>query len=677
MGTVRIKDHWAEQRLFERRAMAAAILVVTLTLVLIGRLVMLQVVRYEYYAELSQGNRVRVEPLPAQRGLILDRHGAVLAENRPAFQLELVRERVPDVDATLRGLAKIGVLEADDIADTRRLIRSRRSFESVPIRLRLTDEEIARFAVHRYEFPGVDIATRLTRFYPHGEHAVHALGYVAAISEADVKRLEKEDQLAKYAGTSLIGKLGIEASYEEELHGADGSRQILVNAAGRSVQRQGTLTPDLQEIKPEAGRDVVTTLDLPTQLVAEEGMTGRRGALVAIDPNNGDVIALVSTPGFDPNPFTRGLTRPEYAALRDNIDVPLLNRALRGQYPSGSTIKPGLALAGLVYHDVTPTETKFCPGVWRLPGSSLAFREGRGGRHGAMDLRHAIARSCDVYFYSLANDIGVDHIAEFLGLFGFGSLTGIDIGGEKPGLLPSREWKRRAFKRSSDQVWYPGETVNFGVGQGYFLVTPLQLAHYVSIIANRGTSYEPRLVSGMRDPTTGEVKHFPPVKNAEIETVSAEQWQIVTEGMAGTLRYGTAAAFAGKNMTYTIAGKTGTAQVFTVSRSQSLDNQKTVSERLRDHSWFIAFAPAEQPRIAVAVIVENGGFGASIASPIARNVMDTYLLDANGQLKVPLPPGTVPLTPGPGYGPIVPGKRAAPAAAAPPKEDVPGTEAED
>jgi penicillin-binding protein 2 len=677
MGTVRIKDHWAEQRLFERRAMAAAILVVTLTLVLIGRLVMLQVVRYEYYAELSQGNRVRVEPLPAQRGLILDRHGAVLAENRPAFQLELVRERVPDVDATLRGLAKIGVLEADDIADTRRLIRSRRSFESVPIRLRLTDEEIARFAVHRYEFPGVDIATRLTRFYPHGEHAVHALGYVAAISEADVKRLEKEDQLAKYAGTSLIGKLGIEASYEEELHGADGSRQILVNAAGRSVQRQGTLTPDLQEIKPEAGRDVVTTLDLPTQLVAEEGLTGRRGALVAIDPNNGDVIALVSTPGFDPNPFTRGLTRAEYGALRDNIDVPLLNRALRGQYPSGSTIKPGLALAGLVYHDVTPTETKFCPGVWRLPGSSLAFREGRGGRHGAMDLRLAIAKSCDVYFYGLASDLGVDHISEFLGQFGFGSLTGIDIGGEKPGLLPSKEWKRKTFKRPADQVWFPGETVNFGIGQGYFLVTPLQLAHYTAIIANRGTSYRPRLVIGVRDSATGEMKRLPAVKNEAIKNVSAEQWQIVTEGMAGTLRYGTAAAFAGKNMTYTIAGKTGTAQVFTVARNQSLDNQKTVSDRLRDHSWFIAFAPAERPRIAVAVIVENGGFGSALASPIARQVMDTYLLDANGQLKVPLPPGTVPLTPGPGYGPIIPGKRAAPAASAPTEEDAPVTEAQD
>src|SRR5690349_2981537 len=649
MGTVRIKDHWAEQRLFESRVLTAAFIIAALTFVLIGRLVVLQVMRYDYYAELSQGNRVRVEPLPAQRGLILDRNGQVLAENRPAFQLELVRERVPDVEATLKRLIEIGVLPLDDLDETSRLVKSRRSFESVPIRLRLTDEEIARFAVHRFEFPGVDIATRLTRFYPHGEHAVHALGYVAAISEDDVKKLEKEDLLSKYAGTSLIGKLGIEASYKA----------------------------DLPVIKPAAGRDVITAIDLPTQLVAEEGLTGRRGAVVAIDPDNGDVLALVSTPGFDPNPFTRGLTRAEYGALRDDIDVPLLNRALRGQYPSGSTIKPGLALAGLVYHEVEPNATKFCPGVWRLPGSSLAFREGRTGRHGAMDLRHAIAKSCDVYFYGLANDIGVDHIAEFLGPFGFGSLTGIDIGGEKPGLLPSKEWKRKTFKRPADQVWFPGETVNFGIGQGYFLVTPLQLAHYTAIIANRGASYKPRLVTGVRDPATGEVKRFPPVKNEEIKNVSAEQWQIVTEGMAGTLRYGTAAAFAGKNMSYTIAGKTGTAQVFTVARNQSLDNQKTVSDRLRDHSWFVAFAPAEHPRIAVAVIVENGGFGSALASPIARNVMDTYLLDANGQLKEPLPPGTVPLTPGPGYGPIIPGKGAAPAAAARPKEDAPGAEAED
>ena len=375
MGTVRIKDHWGEQRLFERRALAAVVIIIALTLVLIGRLVILQVVRYDYYADLSQGNRVRVEPLPAQRVLILDLNGKVLAENRPAFQLELVRERVPDVDATLNRLIEIGVMPADDFDDTRKLVKSRRGFESVPIRLRLTDEEIARFAVHRFEFPGVDIATRLTRFYPHGEHAVHALGYVAAISENDVKKLEKDNQLSKYAGTSLIGKLGIEAKYEEELHGTDGSRQILVNAAGRSVQRQGALTPDLRETKPVAGRDVLTTIDLPTQLVAEQGLIGRRGAVVAIDPNNGDVIALVSTPGFDPNPFGRGLTKAEYGALRDNIDVPLLNRAIRGEYPPGSTVKPVIALAGLALGVTTPSRTKACGGYYSLPGSSHRFRD--------------------------------------------------------------------------------------------------------------------------------------------------------------------------------------------------------------------------------------------------------------------------------------------------------------
>ncbi len=401
MGTVRIKDHWAEQRLFESRALAAAFIIAALTIVLIGRLVVLQVARYDYYAELSQGNRVRVEPLPAQRGLILDRKGLVLAENRPAFQLELVRERVPDVDTTLNRLIEIGVLPLDDLEETRKLVKSRRSFESVPIRLRLTDEEIARFAVHRFEFPGVDIATRLTRFYPHGEHAVHALGYVAAISESDVKKLEKDKLLSKYAGTSLIGKLGIESSYEDTLHGSDGSRQILVNAAGRSVQRQGTLTPELQELKPIAGRDVVTAIDLPTQLVAEQGLIGRRGAVVAIDPNTGDVVALVSTPGFDPNPFGRGLTTAEYAALRDNIDIPLLNRAIRGEYPPGSTVKPAIALGGLTLDITTPQRTKTCPGYFFLPGSRpplprLARRWTRRSRDGNRDravLRRVLLRA--------------------------------------------------------------------------------------------------------------------------------------------------------------------------------------------------------------------------------------------------------------------------------------------
>ena len=670
---VTIKDHWSEQRIFDQRSIAAGVIIVTLTVILIGRLFLLQVLRFDYYTELSQGNRVRIEPIPAARGLILDRNGEVIAANQPAYQLELIPEQVSDLKSTLEGLVGLGLLAAEDVDDVKRVVRSRRPFDSVPIRLRMSEEDIARFAVHRFEFPGVDIATRQTRWYPNNDLAVHALGYVAAISESDLEKIDRQ----AYAGTTLIGKLGVEAAYEKELHGANGFREVLVNAQGRSVTSIGEFHPELKVRAASPGDDLMLSLDMPSQRAAEEMLKDKRGALVAIDPQSGDVLALVSRPGFDPNLFGRGLTRAEFKDLNDNIDHPLLNRALRGQYPSGSTIKPGLALAGLVYHDVDPNATKFCPGIWRLPGSSLAFREGRTGRHGAMDLRHAIAKSCDVYFYGLANDIGVDHIAEFLAPLGFGTITGIDIGGEKAGLLPSKEWKRKYFKRPAEQVWYPGETVNFGVGQGYFLVTPLQLAHYVSILANRGTSYKPRLVSGVRDPSTGEIKRFPAVKNEEIKSASAEQWQIVTEGMAGTLRYGTAAQFAGKNMTYTIAGKTGTAQVFTVARNQSLDNQKTVSDRLRDHSWFIAFAPAEHPRIAVAVIVENGGFGASVASPIARKVMDTYLLDANGQLKVPLPPGTEPLTPGPGYGPIIPGKGAAPAPVTPAKEDVPSTEAED
>lgn len=640
---VRIKDHWSEQRIFDQRVLAAGVIIVTLTLTLMARLFLLQVLRHDYYTELSQGNRVRNEPISAARGLILDRNGEVIASNQSAYQLELVPEEVPDLEQTLSGLVALGLVAPDELGEVRRSIKSRRAFDSVPIRLRMSEEDVARFAVRRFEFPGVDIKTRQTRWYPNNELAVHALGYVAAISEQDFQRIDR----AAYNGTTLIGKLGVESRYEPELHGTNGFREVLVNAQGRSVQKQGALTPDLKVKAPTPGQDLLMTLDMPSQRVAEEMLADKRGAAVAIDPASGDVLVLVSRPGFDPNLFGRGLTRSEFSALNENIDRPLFNRALRGTYPSGSTIKPAIALAALVNNEVNPDATRYCNGVYRLPGSSRMFREGRTGRHGAMDLRHAIAKSCDVYFYDLANTVGVDHIAGFLAPLGFGSLTGIDIGGEKPGLLPSREWKKKAFARPADQMWFPGETVNFGIGQGYFLVTPLQLAHYTSILANRGTSYKPRLVNGVRDPATGEIKHLAPVKDQDIRNVTPEQWQIVMEGMAGTTRYGTAALTAGKNMTYTIAGKTGTAQVFTVGQNEKLDNQKTVSERLRDHSWFIAFAPAEAPRIAVAVIVENGGFGSAVAAPIVRKIMDTFLLDANGQLKVPLPPGTRPLTPQP------------------------------
>jgi penicillin-binding protein 2 len=638
MGTVRIKDHWGEQRLFEKRALAAAFIVVGLTLVLIGRLIVLQVTRYDYYAELSQGNRVRVEPLPAQRGLILDRNLAVLAENRPAFQLELVRERVPDVDATLERLVEIGVLDADDLVDTAKLVRSRRSFESVPIRLRLTDEEIARFAVHRFEFPGVDIVTRLTRFYPHGEHAVHALGYVAAISENDVNRLEKEDQLGKYAGTSLIGKLGIEASYEKQLHGSDGSRQILVNAAGRSVQRQGSLTPELQELKPQAGRDVITSIDLPTQLVAEQGLIGRRGAIVAIDPNSGDVIALVSTPGFDPNAFGRGLSKPEFAALNENIDKPLLNRALRGEYPPGSTVKPVIALAGLSTGVTTAQRTKSCPGYFRLPGSSHRFRDWRPAGHGVVAMETAIAQSCDVYFYDLAAMIGVDKLSGFLAHFGLGATTGIDIGGERKGILPSPAWKKARFKNPAEQIWFPGETVIFGIGQGYLIVTPLQLAHMISIVASRGKSYQPRLVSAYREQSTGKIERITPKLVESIDVASPENWQVAVNGMIKVMNGGTGSR-SQVGAEYQIAGKTGTAQVFTVAQNEKY-NEKALDERLHDHGWFVAFAPADNPKLAVAVLIENGKHGTA-AAPIARRILDQYLLGHTTTPEIP-PPAIAP-----------------------------------
>jgi penicillin-binding protein 2 len=634
MGTVRIKDHWAEQRLFERRALAAAFIIAALTLVLIGRLVVLQVSRYEYYADLSQGNRVRVEPLPAQRGLILDRNLQVLAENRPAFQLELVRERVPNVDATLKGLIEIGVLPADDLDETRKLVRSRRSFESVPIRLRLTDEEIARFAVHRFEFPGVDIATRLTRFYPHTEHAVHALGYVAAISENDVKKLEKQNQLSKYAGTSLIGKLGIEASYEEQLHGSDGSRQILVNAAGRSVQRQGTLAPELQEIKPVPGRDVITSIDLPTQLVAEQGLIGRRGAVVAIDPNNGDVVAMVSTPGFDPNAFGRGLTKPEFQALNENIDKPLLNRAIKGEYPPGSTVKPVIALAGLTYNVTNPQRTKACHGFFTLPRSRHRYRDWRPSGHGVVNMETAIAQSCDVYFYELATMLGVDNLSEFLSHFGLGAYTGIDIGGERKGILPSPAWKQAHFKNAADQVWFPGETVIFGIGQGYLTVTPMQLAHMTSIVAARGKSFRPRLVTALRDQNTGKVEKIEPVLIETVQAASPENWKIAVDGMIRVMNSGTARRYQ-QGAQFQIAGKTGTAQVFTVAQNEKYDEAK-LDERLHDHGWFVAFAPAENPKLAVAVIIENGKHGTA-AAVIARRVLDQFILGKTTTPEIPPP----------------------------------------
>ena len=628
VSPVRIKDRWNEQRILAQRTLGAAIVIAVLALTLIGRLVYLQVYRYDYYVQLSQGNRVRLDPIPASRGLIYDRTGHVLADNEPAYQLELIREQVPNLDDTLKRLVALGLIEPEDLQDTRRMILARRSFDTVPVRLRLTEEEVGRFAVHRYQFPGVDLVTRETRHYPYGELAVHALGYVGAISEQDLEHIDR----ANYEGSTLIGKLGVEAAYERLLHGETGYREVLVNAMGRSVQRVGNYSPDLSFQPPVPGKDLVLSLDLLTQQAAEQALGDRTGAVVALDPTDGNVLALVSHPNFDPAAFARGLSEREYAELADDPDKPLLDRALRGTYPSGSTIKPALALAALTYNVMDPNRIFYSTGIFHLPGSSFIWREDRDGPRGALDMYEAIAQSSDIYFYNLASLLGVDRIDRFLAPLGYGRLTGIDIAGERPGVLPSPEWKREHFGRPEDQVWFPGDTVNLGIGQGYLLVTPLQLAHIAGVLAERGKSFRPRLLIGTRD-AYGQVTPIPPVPEPGVKGVSAASWNLVLQAMRHVTTCqedppfgytcGTGhTAFMGA--AYQAAGKTGTAQVYTVSRSQRLSEKGP--EQLRDHAWFIAFAPFDHPRIAVAVLVEHAGFGAETAAPIARKVLDAYLL---------------------------------------------------
>lgn len=618
----RIKNFYAENRLFAIRSIVAGVIAGLLLTLVAGRLFYLQVLKYEYYANLSQGNRIRTDPIPPSRGLILDRHGVVLAENQPAFQIELVREQVGDnkaLDATLAQLAGIGLLRGEEIANLRRAILLHKVYESVPIKFALTDEEMALFAVHRYQFSGVDIRARLARHYPLGATAVHAIGYVSAINEQDLKQIDSAD----YAGTSLIGKLGVEGAYEQQLHGKPGYREILVNAAGRPVEKQGEYTPQLNTRPPIAGKDLILGLDVRVQKIAEEALAGRRGSVVAMDPKTGDVIVLASTPGFDPNDFVRGLSVAQYDVLQNDIDKPLLNRALRGAYPPGSTVKPLYALAAQKYNIFSPLQQEFCGGFFTLPGSSNKYRDDE--KHGFLDMRHAIAKSCDVYFYRVAERLGIRRMAEFMKAFGYGSLTGIDISGEKPGLMASPEWKKQMFKRPADQVWFPGETISMGIGQGAMLVTPLQQAHFASEIAERGKIIAtPRLVAAFRDPGTNAITPRQPELAPPVDIATPEQWDVIYDGMVGTVTYGTA-ALAGQGARYTWAGKTGTAQVFTIKQNVSTKS-KVLDERKRDHSWFIAFAPADDPKIAVSVLVENGGFGAHVAAPIARKILDAYLL---------------------------------------------------
>ena len=613
MSIDRLKDHWREQRMFLGRIIAAAVIITLLAGLVMYRLVDLQVVHFEHFSRLSQGNRVRLEPVPPVRGLLFDRAGRPLAENQPVYQLELVPEQVKDLQATLDGLVALGLVRTEDLPRIHSQIKKQRRFEPAILRARLSDEEAARFAVQRPRFTGVDIQARLARRYPLGAVAAHAVGYVGAISEQDLQRLDT----ANYAGTAQTGKVGAERAWEDLLHGTTGFRQVLVNAQGRALQ-------ELERNDAVPGRNVYLTLDLELQAAAEEALGERRGAVVALDPRNGHVLALASMPGYDPNLFSMGIPAPLYRALQDDIDQPMFNRALRGQYPPGSTIKPILALAGLHYGVTTPLDTVWCPGWFSLPGHSHRYRDWKREGHGSIDLEDSVAQSCDVYYYRLAVTLGIDRMHEFLGLFGLGAATGIDIPGERAGLLPSREWKRSAFRRPQDQVWFPGETVITGIGQGYMLATPMQLAQATAILANRGQGFRPTLLAAVEEPLSGAREEFapqplPPLQLAPAQVEEAIDAMVaVVHGERGTARA------IGVDSRWTIAGKTGTAQVVGIAQGEEYD-EENVEERHRPHALFVAFAPAENPRIAIAVLVENGASGSAAAAPIARKLIDNWL----------------------------------------------------
>jgi len=611
-GLLTIKDFSRESHLASARAVAAAIIVGLLTLVLVGRLVHLQVLKHQHFTTLSENNRVKIVPIAPTRGLIFDRNGEVLAQNLPVYGIEVLPELVEDVDmliSELRGI--IEITDADEEEFLAVLARKPR-FEKIPLRVRLDDHEVARFAVNRHRFPGVDIDARLARNYPHGELGVHLVGYVGRI---DKRELDSIDQ-ADYRGTSHIGKTGIEASHEDWLHGKVGYQRVETNAQGRILRV-------LERHDPVPGSNLFLTMDLKLQRTAESALGDERGAIVALDPATGAVLAMASTPGFDPNLFVHGIDVDTYRSLQRSPARPLFNRAINGQYPPGSTIKPFLGLAGLEYDIDHARRESWCPGWFTLPGHKRKYRDWKKYGHGSIGLHDAIVQSCDVYFYELALALGIDRMHEYLSDFGFGARTGIRLGGESPGLMPSRAWKRNA----RGQSWYPGETVITGIGQGYMLATPLQLASASAAVATRGVRVRPRIVDRAVNSGDDETEVVEPETTATISSVDAANWKRIVEAMADVVHgpRGTARQI-NADIDYRMASKTGTAQVVGIGQNEEYDADK-LAKRFHDHGLFVAFAPVEEPRIAVAVIVENGGSGSGAAAPLARIVIDAWLAD--------------------------------------------------
>lgn len=611
---IRLKDHEKDARLVRRRVIVGAVAVLLLTCVLIARLYYLQVIQYEYHSTLSENNRVHVQPIPPTRGLIFDRNGVIIADNRPSFSLSVTRERAGEWQKTLDVIVEVLQLTPDDRAlFEKRMRQGRRPFEPVPILFELTEEQIARVAVNQFRLPGVEVVAQLVRHYPQGAHFAHSVGYVGRINEKELKQLDP----VNYSGTHHIGKTGIERFYEDQLHGEVGYEEVETNARGRVLRV-------LKRTDPKPGKDLVLTLDVRLQEAAEQALAGRRGAIVAIEPSSGDVLAMVSQPSFDPNPFVTGISFKAYAELRDSIDRPLYNRVLRGLYPPGSTIKPMVAVSGLDSGVVTSASRVFDPGFYQLPNYDHKYRNWNRSGDGWVNMETAIMRSNDTYFYDLAHKMGIDRLHDYMSRFGFGQRVALDMFEESAGLMPSREWKRARYR----QAWYPGETLILGIGQGYMQSTPLQLAQAVALMANRGKWIRPHLAKTIEGQPPVDPNPMP-----DIILRDPKYWDAGRIGMEMVVHAARGTAHkVGATSVYRIAGKSGTAQVVAIKQGEKYDRSK-VQERHRDHALFVAFAPAEDPKIAVAVMVENGESGSGVAAPVVKQVMDAWLLGEDGQLK--------------------------------------------
>jgi penicillin-binding protein 2 len=602
------QDH--ESSLVARRVYFSAVIILLLIIMIISRVFYLTVLQHEHYTTLSLSNRVKITPIPPIRGLIYSRDGVILAENKPTFSLEIIPEQIKDVDETIAQLKKIITIEDSDIERFKKARKKKRRFENVSLRLNLNKEEVALFAVNRHRFPGVDVVAGLNRYYPLAEKLVHAIGYVARIDEDDVKNLDESN----YSGTTHIGKLGIEKSYESFLHGDVGFQQVEVNAQGRVIRV-------LDRTAPKPGKNLHLTIDLSLQQIAIDALEGRRGAIVAMDPRNGDVLTFVSSPGYDPNKFVNGIDSKSYKALLSSTDKPLINRVIQGKYPPGSTLKPFMGLVGLENGVRAFSDETWCPGWFSLKGYEHRYRDWKKQGHGHTNLHKAIMQSCDVYFYSLAYELGIDRIYDGLSQFGFGQVTGIDIGGESSALLPSKSWKRGAI----GQAWFPGETLILGIGQGYALSTPMQLAKATATLANKGQVIRPRLVSSTSNSITNEVNSLPSITGHKVGISNGSYWDEIISSMKDVVHgVGGTAWRTGLNAEYNFAGKTGTAQVIGIAQDKEY-NKEDIAEKFQDHALFIAFAPVEAPRIAIAIIVENGGGGSKTAAPIARKMFDHYM----------------------------------------------------